>query len=355
MFIVAPISRVSEVKSVIDAGANEVYCGLLTSEQWDNYANISCLNRRAEISSNLSSYDELKRVVAIAHSSNVPVCLTLNEFYGQEQAVQALIQLDNAIECGIDKVIVSDIGLLEKIKERGYRRLQLHISSCASIFNSETVKFYKIFSPSRIILNRQLTLGEIEHIQKSFPEMETEVFILNEKCYNIDGLCTFIHGRLSPAYNIFTKLVLNIMQNRNIKYIPRFLLYALHCYVVKNSLSCCFSYSAQHGAALNGAEKEIFFNKANLFLQACGICALYDFFNMGIKFFKISGRSLLVDKTRDIRLLKEAIHIAKEEPIKINFYEKVRNLARGKYHRACSPEYCYYDEMSNNNLLEPYL
>ena len=33
MFIVAPISRVTEVESVIEAGADELYCGLLTDEQ----------------------------------------------------------------------------------------------------------------------------------------------------------------------------------------------------------------------------------------------------------------------------------------------------------------------------------
>jgi len=76
---------------------------------------------------------------------------------------------------------------------------------------------------------------------------------------------------------------------------------------------------------------------------------------MGIKFFKISGRSLLADKIRDICLLKEAIHIAKEEPRKAEFYEKVRSLSRNKYHRACSPEYCYYDQMNNDNLLKPHL
>jgi len=236
---------------------------------------------------------------------------------------------------------------LEKIKERGHRRLQIHISSCASVFNSETVEFYKIFNPSRIVLNRQLTLREIEHIRKSFPEMEMEVFILNEKCYNIDGLCTLIHGRLSPAYNSFTKVVLNIMQNRNIKYIPRFLLHALHCYVVKNSLSCCFSYLAQYSAMDSSSNKDIFrrgviFNKANLFLQACGICALCDFFNMGVRFFKISGRSLLADKIRDIRLLKEAINMLQGSVGKEGFQKNVKMIVSKKYHRCCSPEYCYY-------------
>ncbi len=348
LFIVAPISRVAEVTSVIEAGADEIYCGLLVNEQLDSYANVNCLNRRAEISSNLTNYEELKEVIRIARSKNIPVNLTLNEFYDQAQVFMALRQLEKSMECGIDRIIVADIGLLSEIKKRKYPNLKLHISSCASVFNSETVEFYKMFNPSRMILNRQLTLSEIEHLKRSFSKLEMEVFILNERCYNIDGFCTFLHGRFSPIYNNFTRLALNIMQNRIIEYIPRGILQVLHRHVVRNSLTCCSPYAAQYGlAGANieaGSHKEkVVFSKPDSFLQACGICALYDFYKIGLKFFKISGRSLLANKTADIRLVKEAISILqKEQLVKEKFCIKIKELVQQKYSRTCSPEYCYY-------------
>jgi len=348
LFIVAPISRVAEVTSVIEAGADEIYCGLLVNEQLDSHGNVNCLNRRAEISSNLTNYEELKEVIGIARSKNTPVNLALNEFYGQDQVFMALRQLEKSMECGIDRIIVADIGLLSEIKNRKYPNLKIHISSCASVFNSETIEFYKMFNLTRVILNRQLTLSEIEHLNRSFGELEMEVFILNERCYNIDGFCTFLHGRFSSAYNNFTRLALNIMQNKIIEYIPRSILRVLHRNVVKNSLTCCSSYIAQDGQMgsdneVGGLKEKIVFSNPDLFLQACGICALYDFYKIGVKFFKISGRSLLANKTADIRLVKEAISILQGEQLeKKEFCIKIKKLIHQKYSRACSPEYCYY-------------
>lgn len=349
MFIVAPISRVAEVASVIQAGADEIYCGLLVNEQLDNHGSVNCLNRRAEISSNLANYEELKEVVKIARMKNIPANLALNEFYGQNQLSMALEQLEKSMECGIDRVIVADIGLLAEIKKRKYPNLKLHISSCASVFNSQSVEFYKMFNPTRIVLNRQLTLFEIEHINKSAGSLEVEVFILNERCYNIDGFCTFLHGRFSCAYNNLTRLAINVMQNKVIEHIPRGILKVLHRHVVKNSLTCCSPYMAQDGLGGSGVEtegyrKKIVFSEPDFFLQACGICALHDFYKIGIKFYKISGRSLLANKIADIRLAKEAINILQTEKLtKEEFCKRIKKLIYEKYSRACSAEYCYYD------------
>lgn len=352
MIIVAPVSRVDEVRSVIEAGAGEIYCGLLDRSATDGYANIGCLNRRAESSSNLLNYEELEEVVRAAHEKGVPVSFTLNEFYNQEQLIQALRQLEKVASCGVDKVIVSDIGLLCKIREAGYREPQVQISSCATVLNSETVRFYRTFNPRRIICNRQLTLSEIRSIRESFPELEMETFILNERCYNMDGLCTWLHGRFSPAYNAAIRALLDATQHSNaIEYIPRFIQQKLHRYAVRSNLSCCFPYQGTYiseadGRALPGPEKKITFNRADSFLQACGICALHDLHAMKIGFLKMSGRCLLTHKIRDIRLMKDAIAMVEGGMEKADFSRRARDLVRRTYKRACAPEYCYYHDES---------
>ena len=347
MNIVAPVSRISDVMAVIEAGADEIYCGLLTNDQLDNYTNINCLNRRSEPSSNITSYSELKEVIKIARSKNIPINFTLNEFYNQEQTTIALRQLEKILECGIKRFIVSDLGLLHEIRKRKYPDLKLHISSCASILNSEAMRYYKDFNPSRIILNRQLSLSEIDHMRLQFPTLEMEVIILNERCHYIDGMCGFLHGRLSPAYNLFVRSILEKISNRDKYPIPRFLLKKLHLYVLKNNNSCCFPYHVQYCSTrtVRGrktSKEKIFFNKAGVFLQACGLCAIYDFYKIGIKYFKISGRSLLAETTMAVKLVKEAANIVRENLTKNDSQERIKDIARNKYRKACSPEYCYY-------------
>ncbi len=348
MFIVAPISRTNEVDPVIDAGADELYCGMLTPEQLDHYANVGCLNRRAEPSSNLSGYGELREVVKIASARKVPVSLTLNEFYDERQLRGALAQLEKALEIGVRRFIVSDIGLLSAVRKGNYPGIELHISSCTAISNSSAIGFYMAFDPSRVILNRHLSLPEIQRMQESFPGLDKEVFLLNERCYNIDGLCTFLHGRLSPNYNLARQAMLAVMRNMNMRLVPRALRRLAHRWGVRNSLSCCYRFRARGEGRARGAQETVSFNEPDSFLQACGVCALREFSLMGIRYLKIPGRSLLVDKTRDIRVLKEAVALLSTAAGEEEFREGAKRIVHEKYGRACAPGYCYYSDAPLN-------
>lgn len=56
MNIVSPVVGVEETGLVIDAGVDEIYCGVLTGEQKRRYTNLNCFNRRPVIGVNLSSF-----------------------------------------------------------------------------------------------------------------------------------------------------------------------------------------------------------------------------------------------------------------------------------------------------------
>ena len=82
MNILSPVDKVEETEIIIKAGANELYCGLLTSD-WHNKYIAGSINRRpgAGGGANFSTFDELESCVNIAHSYDIPVFLTLNEHY----------------------------------------------------------------------------------------------------------------------------------------------------------------------------------------------------------------------------------------------------------------------------------
>ena len=54
--------------------------------------------------------------------------------------------------------------------------MQIHLSVQANAINWATVKFWKDYGLSRVILSRELSLEEIEEIQQHVPDIELEVF-----------------------------------------------------------------------------------------------------------------------------------------------------------------------------------
>ncbi len=223
MKITAPVNKPEEVEKIIKEGAGELYCGVMPAEWKNKYTNIVSPNRREWTSANLSGFDELKEVVNIAHACGVPVFLTVNTFYTQEQYPLILRQLTEANRIGVDALIAGDLGLLALLKKEGLN-IDIHISNIGTAFNSETVAFYKELGAKRIILPRQLMVDEIVDLVKSESGIEFEVFGMNSGCKNIDGFCTYQHGiseiMYSQYWDYFKKLHLDQHVLETIKKLP---------------------------------------------------------------------------------------------------------------------------------------
>ena len=124
----------------------------------------------------------------------IPVALTLNEhYYSKEQYPYLQEYIEQALKAGTDVFIIGDPALLFTLQDMG-SSAQIHISTAGTAFNSETVHFYRDLGASRVILPRHLSLEEIGEIAQKVSGIELEVFILNSRCANVDGLCTFQHG-----------------------------------------------------------------------------------------------------------------------------------------------------------------
>ena len=140
MKILSPVSRVDETERLVQAGAEELYCGLLPSD-WP-YVALS-INRRQEPEANFQSFDELKMCADIAHTHGVPLFLTLNEhYYIDKQYPYILNYVRQALDAGVDAFFISDITLLLAFHE-GKIRFQKPLS--CHLFPIKT-KNYKEFS-----------------------------------------------------------------------------------------------------------------------------------------------------------------------------------------------------------------
>jgi len=342
--ILSPISRRDEVEEVVQAGADELYCGILTPDWRERYSVVASPNRREEdnpithTSPHFNSFSELKEALSVAHSFSVPVHVTLNEHYFTFKQYPFLFNyVDNALDVGIDAFILSDVAFLLSFKER-YPKVNVHVGTGGTTFNSETAKFYQDLGVKRIILPRHLDLKEIRAIVRNTPEMEFEAFILNSRCANVDGFCTFQHGLADfipekgkkRPYENACMLPYNIsmhIENLGEEEVET---------VIKEKISW---------------ERQHIWSGLHIDDRPCGACALYEFEEMGIYGVKIVGReNLKSKKVKDTKFLHTLIELLEEKGLnKMAFREKARQLYRDTYQWPCIIFKCYYPSV----LIEP--
>lgn len=190
MKITSPISHIDEIAPLVAAGARELYCGVVPSD-WVAQFNTGAVNRR--YFGNLPGLAELEKAVGITHAQGAELFLVLNaQHYGAAQ-LDALVALGASFhEMGGDAVIVADLTLIATLREQ-VPDLAIHVSSVASCRNSAAVGLYRDLGVRRVILPRDVTLDEVEAIARAVPQLELEVFILNDGCVFEEGVCHSIH------------------------------------------------------------------------------------------------------------------------------------------------------------------
>ncbi|MFH1775825.1 MAG: U32 family peptidase [Chloroflexota bacterium] len=317
MKLLAPVDRVEEVAAVIRAGADELYCGLLTADWHERYI-AGSINRRPGGGASFTTLADLAACVDIAHSSNVPVFLAVNEhYYTREQYPFIRDYVEKVAAVGIDALMVADLALLLTLRQME-TGIKVIISTGGTAFNSETVRFYQDLGASRVTLPRHLTLDEIGDIRAGAPDVELGVFILNSRCPNVDGFCTFQHG----------------LANKSLK--PLF------------QNACMLPYEVSLGAG--GEQSRVSWERQHIWQlvhiddHPCGACAIYDLAGTGVSSLKIVGRgNPTARKLTDIGFIRSLLEFRENErPTRDEFREVAQQRYRDTYQRPCRGYMCYY-------------
>ena len=325
MKILSPLDSVEEVEQLAAAGTDEFYCGLLEEEWYAKYPVIS-INRRPAGKGHFRRFDDLKEAVSLSHDLGRKVFFTVNEhYYTLEQIPLVMKYIDGALAAGIDALIVTDYGLMAYLQEKHYK-IPLHMSTGGTVFNWRSAAFYKELGAERITFPRHLTIKEIQEIISAMPAMETTLFILNSRCINVDGFCTFQHGLARKE--IFPMF-------RNACMLP----YDVEAVEVDEDGELrAVSPSAP------AVQRQKIWETIHVDDHPCGACALHEFNTMGITSLKIVGRgNPLERKIKDVSFLKtlvDCLHHAK--PSKKEFRETARELYAQTYSRTCRMHMCYY-------------
>ena len=333
--LLSPLSKRGEVEDLIAAGADEFYCGVLLDDWRKGYTVSASLNRRQEDNSVLGtsphfkSFEELKDSITRAHSHAVPVRLTLNEhYYSHDQYAHLLSYVDRALEAGVDALIVGDIGFIVTLKERNIK-IPIHISTAGTAFNSETVRFYQELGASRIIVPRHLTIEEITSLANDVSDVELEAFILNSRCANIDGFCTFQHGLADLFPDEETKK------------------YYYNACMLPYNVSVYGDATKKIDPATKEKiswERQSIWSGLHIDDRPCGACALYEFNQIGLHGVKIVGRqNTTKKKIKDLTFLRTLRDfLSNNNPSKESFRQFSRNLYQETYQWPCLVFKCYY-------------
>jgi len=338
--ITAPFKKKEEVVPLIKAGADELYCGYL-SHEWEKRFTSLEFERKGG-GSNFTDIEELKQAVTLAHKNGTPVYLALNGLYVNEQYPLLLKIVRDLDKADLDGYIVADIGLLISLRQSGYKK-QVHISTGGTVFNSESAQFFRNMGACRIILDRQVTLSQMDELSTRNPYIDFEVFILNTLCVYIDGFCTFMHAYdKHPEGDIHQrewreKEALNVRSTYDAK---------------AQEDACRLKYSIRvfqdkTGKKIDPNKIQPRFYKQLSDAVECGACALYDINKTKIKSVKIVGRQINSEaRLRDTGFIRNALDILEQEKeiTRKAFILRVQELYRKRYDYKgkCRGNNCYH-------------
>lgn len=183
--LLAPAGNFSKLKTAFHFGADAVYLG---GKQFS-------LRTFAD---NFTS-EEMQLAVDYAHARDRKVYITSNIYAKNADFALLKDYFQSLQEMGVDGVIVSDAGVLYVAKKTA-PNLSLHISTQANTTNKYAVKFWQEQGASRVVLARELSLGEIAEIHAFVPDMELEAFVHGAMCISYSGRCLlsdYLDGRSS--------------------------------------------------------------------------------------------------------------------------------------------------------------
>src|SRR3989344_4705223 len=166
--LICPAGNFAMLEAARQAGADAVYFG------------IKELNMRA----NADNF-ELKDIDKIAKRyKDIKKYFTLNTII-YENEISKVEKILKKIKGKVDAVILWDLSVLKLAKKIG---IPVHLSTQASVSNSEAAKFYKKLGVKRINLAREVSLDEIKEIKKK-SGIEVECFVHGAMCMSISGRC----------------------------------------------------------------------------------------------------------------------------------------------------------------------
>ena len=171
--LLAPAGTRESLVAAVQAGANAVYLG---------FGDFNARRRAGNFSA-----EEFAEAVQYCHLRGVKVYLTLNTLLNDRELPAAAEEARYAARCGVDAILVQDLGVLELLKEV-IPTVPLHASTQMSLMTSGGVREAQRSGISRAVLARELSRDDTQFILDR-AEIEIESFVHGALCMCYSGQC----------------------------------------------------------------------------------------------------------------------------------------------------------------------
>lgn len=171
--LLSPAGNIDCLKAAVQNGADAVYLG-------------GKLFGARAFAGNFTK-EELKEAVTYSHLYGVRVYVTVNTIIYENEVEEFLTYINYLYSIGVDALIMQDIGMISLVR-RNFPDFELHASTQMHNHNNENIKLLKELKVKRLVLDRELSLEEINELDNT---LEKEVFIHGALCNSYSGCCLF--------------------------------------------------------------------------------------------------------------------------------------------------------------------
>ncbi len=310
-----------EIKPLVDAGAEEFFCGYVPDYWLSQYGYEIAPNRRPYRGFNYGSIEDLSAAVQAVHGLGKKILLAINEHeYPPRRMADAVRLAKEASPLGFDGIVISNPSLAFEFREAGIGT-PLHVSIGGLANNYEAIRFYNKHIPGirRFILPRDITVAEVKSLAEKarLDGVALEAFGIGDPCAFSDGYCFTWHSSL---HSPFCAWFLN----------GRRKILAMSGSAEPSEAPADFS------GTVPGSERDKFLNAT---VRTCGLCAIPLFKKWGVSAVKVPLRG---GSSRDVLISYVRQAMDSESP------EDCRNIIGSD--NFCSGSRCYYNYPSEKNV-----
>ncbi len=174
--ILSPVGSPESLAAAVRSGADAVYIGA----------------KQFSARRNADNFDDndIKETVRYCHIRGVKVYLALNIMIKQSELQAAFDTALHAYKCGVDAIIISDLGLASLIHKH-IPDLQLHASTQMTVHSPACLPTLKELGFTRVVVSREMSKTELQEFCKVAKEqgIEVEVFVHGALCMSVSGQC----------------------------------------------------------------------------------------------------------------------------------------------------------------------
>ena len=176
--LLAPVGGKPHLTAAVNSGADAVYMGGMAFN--------------ARIFADNFSDDELSEAIDFAHLHGVKVYMTINTLISDDEIARAFEYCNYIYGLGVDGVIIQDMGLARLLRLY-LPDLSLHLSTQATLYNTEALETASRLGFERVVPARELSINEIRELAERSESLEDpvdiEVFVHGALCMCYSGQC----------------------------------------------------------------------------------------------------------------------------------------------------------------------